>query len=642
MRYQKKTFFLIIIAGLLLGLLNMVWVVWPQYNTILAPIEFDAARRQDSAFTPLAGLWVEVSPQSAGGLLVRGQGAESIVSVALPQSGAYRLALVLTHWPGESNQPIRVFINDALVGQLDLPAHPEAQSFALAVPAAVAWKGNNTLRLVYLGVATGSQAPNNIIFQAIKFQPVLTARHLVWLAAVAGLAVAGQVGVIVGGVLLWRNRRQTSNRLKKQLEAPRAVAGRLGALTFGLVMALVAAELVLRFILPAQSGAMSGDANPWLQYVGWAGNPHQVRVNATFKTVIRYNSKGLRDVERSYEKPPDTFRILVLGDSFVEAEQISDPDKLFPRLLENLLNQQYAAGDLRFEVIAAGFSGWGTDQHLLYYQYEGYKYRPDLILVSFTSNDVADSYLPWRVKQTGWPEGCIYKPYFELKDDELVLRNFPYNRFEVKTPEEQHLAQAAGFFSGWQSNLYHQLRTYRLAVDAVKNNFPGADALLTGAGIIPTLVEKKAGRCQAAYKPYGNPLINSYVYRVDYSAEEEAAWALEKALIRELKVQTRRHHTPLAIVSNGQSSSTAYTRAGRPISTDNEGRQWDWEKVDRLLAKICRQEDIPFLALDPIFIASSYGFDELFVPDDGHYNLGGHQLAAGSIYNWLAEQSLVP
>src|SRR5574337_1459165 len=37
-----------------------------------------------------------------------------------------------------------------------------------------------------------------------------------------------------------------------------------------------------------------------------------------FKTTVRINSKGLRDVEHPYEKPPGVFRILVLGDSYME------------------------------------------------------------------------------------------------------------------------------------------------------------------------------------------------------------------------------------------------------------------------------------------------------------------------------------
>ena len=37
---------------------------------------------------------------------------------------------------------------------------------------------------------------------------------------------------------------------------------------------------------------------------------------------VRFNALGLRDPRQSYEKPPNTFRILLLGDSFMEAVQV--------------------------------------------------------------------------------------------------------------------------------------------------------------------------------------------------------------------------------------------------------------------------------------------------------------------------------
>src|SRR4030095_10354965 len=37
---------------------------------------------------------------------------------------------------------------------------------------------------------------------------------------------------------------------------------------------------------------------------------------------VTINSQGLRDRERPIEKPPSTYRILVLGDSYVEALQV--------------------------------------------------------------------------------------------------------------------------------------------------------------------------------------------------------------------------------------------------------------------------------------------------------------------------------
>ncbi len=48
------------------------------------------------------------------------------------------------------------------------------------------------------------------------------------------------------------------------------------------------------------------------------------------------NSHGFRDKERTYAKRGETFRILVLGDSFVDAFQVALADT-FPALLESKL-----------------------------------------------------------------------------------------------------------------------------------------------------------------------------------------------------------------------------------------------------------------------------------------------------------------
>ena len=47
----------------------------------------------------------------------------------------------------------------------------------------------------------------------------------------------------------------------------------------------------------------------------------------------RFNSHGFRDYERTYEKPSGVFRILVLGDSYIEALQVQLEDS-FTALLE--------------------------------------------------------------------------------------------------------------------------------------------------------------------------------------------------------------------------------------------------------------------------------------------------------------------
>ena len=102
---------------------------------------------------------------------------------------------------------------------------------------------------------------------------------------------------------------------------------------------------------------------------------------------VDINSHGLRGPETTYDKPTGTFRILNLGDSVVMGWGIREEDT-YGRQLEILLNQESSGGQ-RYEVINAGVPGWNLENALAYFQAEGLKYQPDLVLLDLTTvNDV--------------------------------------------------------------------------------------------------------------------------------------------------------------------------------------------------------------------------------------------------------------
>jgi hypothetical protein len=102
---------------------------------------------------------------------------------------------------------------------------------------------------------------------------------------------------------------------------------------------------------------------------------------------VEINSHGLRGSETSYEKLPNTFRILNLGDSVAMGWGVREED-IYGRRLEQLLNEQGGA-DRRYEVINAGVPGWNLENALAYLRAEGLKYEPDLVLLDLTIfNDI--------------------------------------------------------------------------------------------------------------------------------------------------------------------------------------------------------------------------------------------------------------
>ena len=104
--------------------------------------------------------------------------------------------------------------------------------------------------------------------------------------------------------------------------------------------------------------------------------------------LIEINSRGLRDREYPYEKPPGVFRILFLGDSFVFGSGGVDYGRRFTELLESSAPQ--------LEVVNAGVPGYSPDQEFLFLQSEGYRYQPDLVVVGLFMNDFSEAFLSFN------------------------------------------------------------------------------------------------------------------------------------------------------------------------------------------------------------------------------------------------------
>lgn len=91
------------------------------------------------------------------------------------------------------------------------------------------------------------------------------------------------------------------------------------------------------------------------------------------------NSHGHRDVEVTLKKPPDIFRILVLGDSFTVGANVRQ-EEAYPKVLEKRLQSVYGP---RIQVVNSGVGGWDPFQYAQYFEHYGYQFEPDLILIGF-------------------------------------------------------------------------------------------------------------------------------------------------------------------------------------------------------------------------------------------------------------------
>jgi lysophospholipase L1-like esterase len=102
---------------------------------------------------------------------------------------------------------------------------------------------------------------------------------------------------------------------------------------------------------------------------------------------FKINNKGFRDdKDYIYEKPTDTLRVLLLGDSHTAGFEV-DQDQTYASVLEKSLRQR----GIRAEVLNTGISGFGTAEELAYLENEGVRYSPDVVVVAFFANDYSDN-----------------------------------------------------------------------------------------------------------------------------------------------------------------------------------------------------------------------------------------------------------
>lgn len=190
---------------------------------------------------------------------------------------------------------------------------------------------------------------------------------------------------------------------------------------------------------------------------------HKFKPNATgryktveFDTDYSINSFGLRDKEFAAAKPANTFRILMLGDSFTEGDGVFSHET-FSRKLEERL--QAMGGPRKYEVINAGVGSYSPLLEYLYLKNHGLQFSPDLVILNFDLSDLYDdlSYtalarfdekgIPLGVSPSGEPEGLLKGPLATFKDwfkNNLRLYNF----IRIRITPQLEMAKRQGDFNG--------------------------------------------------------------------------------------------------------------------------------------------------------------------------------------------------
>jgi len=337
-------------------------------------------------------------------------------------------------------------------------------------------------------------------------------------------------------------------------------------------------------------------------------------ISPEFSVEMEYNAHAYRGPLHPYAKPAGTFRVLLLGDSFLEAYTVALRDRV-AEVAAKILQSEHRP----VEVVALGTGGYSTDQELLWLESEGFRYHPDLVVVLFCTNDI------WYNNRADYPRGM--KPVFRVKDDSLVLTNVPVPHPtasaapEPESPVGRFLA--AKRFAGRRSRLY------RLAQRAVRRSV-WLQSVMTRWG----LMGGPLGGAETSNGRVTVPLEYT-VFADRLSPEADSAVAVTERLLAEMQRQVRASGAQLvamlvppneALYPPGAPQSTHFVRVP-PFG--------DPYRANERVRTICDRAGIACVDPTARFVAVAESLAPrgrlLVFEEDEHWNEQGHRVAASAL-----------
>jgi len=101
---------------------------------------------------------------------------------------------------------------------------------------------------------------------------------------------------------------------------------------------------------------------------------------------VKMNSAGFRDREHTINKPPDTFRVAVLGDSIAFGWGVKQEER-FTEVLEVLLNSTRSTTQPLVECLNFGIPGYNSVMEEALLRDVVLAYSPDVVVVNLVTND---------------------------------------------------------------------------------------------------------------------------------------------------------------------------------------------------------------------------------------------------------------
>jgi lysophospholipase L1-like esterase len=300
--------------------------------------------------------------------------------------------------------------------------------------------------------------------------------------------------------------------------------------------------------------------------------------------IIKVNSQGLRDVERSWEKPSGQFRIVALGDSFTFGMGVPLAGTYHQRLETKL-----KADGADVDVINGGIAGLHAFHATRHFETKLSGYHPDLVTFGFFFDDVQGPYSDEELRQV----------YIERVKA----------RARKKKAEEE-------WSRTWKGRIHFLLHSSYLV------NFLRGAYQVVWLGRLRSYTQETLGHSLVARHKgleenvWGGWLAGNYEH-------------LDRclAVLRRMKKSVLKVGAKLVIVLIPEAGQIHHP---------------EWQVLNQQIKTFCLRENIAFVDPTPRFEAVEDVNSLYLFPRDAHASEAGHELIAQALYDFLKEKGLGP
>jgi len=389
------------------------------------------------------------------------------------------------------------------------------------------------------------------------------------------------------------------------------------------VFGLLAGEGIVRILGVGNVTFTRGSLHAYDPDAGWTCQPDADTFYSqpgSFNVRVLCNSRGLRDEEIPYEKPPDRIRIVCLGDSFMWGYGVEN-NEMFSSRLEELIPG--------CETVNLGANGYSTVQEMIRLETEGLKYGPNWTVLLFCWNDLEDNFCD---KGGGRPVARL------SGDGELEIINRPVRK-QWKSPFKQWLRHHSKLFRlGEYWTARYRLHQRNKSHEKQVSEEYRSDPVTRSQKVVPdsheaVLPSTTPSRIQDQEKEVLDMRLSFFDI---FGAPDKAvnlAWQVEElalSRIHRMVSDTDGRLLVVYVASQLTMKRKSFDKYMASLDSKADLSALDWDRPPERLGKICSRLGIPYLNLMPLFREHEQG-QSLFLKNNGHWSAAGHDLAARAV-----------